>query len=344
MPRHPLPRFLLLAFCFVIVTDSAVAQVAKNQQSAYQYHVVGNSQNVETKAGGGLLLMGGGTDVDEAFRWMIEKSGGGDFVIIRASGGDAYNPYIARLGKLDSVETIIFKSRAASTDEFVIEKIRNAEALFIAGGDQLNYVYFWKGSPVEDAIHHLARRNVPIGGTSAGLAILGEYLFPARKDTIRSEAALADPFHEALILDRDFLTLPNLRGVITDSHFAERDRMGRLLAFLARLLKDGWAKEARAIAVDRETAVAVEPTGAAKVLGKYAAYFLRADASPALCEPGKPLTFENVAVLKVTSQDRFDASFDVSFDLGKWVGGGEAYRVSVRRGVLMSSRADGKIY
>ena len=34
----------------------------------------------------GLILMGGGSDVDSAYIWMIEKMGGGDFVILRTSG------------------------------------------------------------------------------------------------------------------------------------------------------------------------------------------------------------------------------------------------------------------
>jgi len=47
------------------------------------------------------------------------------------------NPYIYGLGTVDSVETRIIKSRmVAAADPFVIAKIRNAEALWIAGGDQ----------------------------------------------------------------------------------------------------------------------------------------------------------------------------------------------------------------
>jgi cyanophycinase len=37
----------------------------------------------------GLVLEGGGTDIDESYRWMIERSGGGDFLVIRTSGTDA---------------------------------------------------------------------------------------------------------------------------------------------------------------------------------------------------------------------------------------------------------------
>src|SRR4029453_13074611 len=146
----------------------------------YEYFVTGNPDNVVTSTSGGLLLMGGSTDVDAGFQWMIQKSGGGDFVVIRSTGTDAYDPWIHdELGGVDSAATIIIQNRAAASDPFVLDKILNAEALFIAGGDQANYVEDWKGTSVEDAIHTLAARGVPIGGTSAGLAVMGQFVFSA---------------------------------------------------------------------------------------------------------------------------------------------------------------------
>src|SRR4029450_3815751 len=108
--------------------------------AGYSYSVVGNPADVVTATSGLLVLQGGGTDVDENFVRMGARSGGGDFVVIRASGTDAYNPYIYGLCSCDSVETIIFKNRNAAFDPFVIARIRNAEALWIAGGDQSDYV------------------------------------------------------------------------------------------------------------------------------------------------------------------------------------------------------------
>ena len=56
----------------------------------------------------GTVLMGGGTDVDGAFQWMCGKSGNGDFLVIRATGTDAYNPYIEQLcPSVNSVATLI---------------------------------------------------------------------------------------------------------------------------------------------------------------------------------------------------------------------------------------------
>lgn len=81
-------------------------------QQGYRYYSIGNPADVSTAYSPGLVLMGGGTDVDAAFQWLIQKSGGGDFVVIRASGTDAYNSYIYNLGQLDSVETRVVQHRA----------------------------------------------------------------------------------------------------------------------------------------------------------------------------------------------------------------------------------------
>ena len=52
----------------------------------YSYFRVGNTNDVTTSATPGRVLMGGGTDVDAAFQWMCQRSGSGDFLVIRANG------------------------------------------------------------------------------------------------------------------------------------------------------------------------------------------------------------------------------------------------------------------
>ncbi len=164
----------------------------------------------------------------------------GDFLVLRASGSDDYNPYIRKLcPALKSVATILISSREGAAQPFVIDKIAKAEALFISGGSQDNYINFWQNTPLQKALNQGSAKGVPIGGTSAGLAVLGEYNFSALKDTIKSSQALANPFHERVTIGRGLLHVPNLQGKITDSHFVARDRMGRLVAFLARISKDG---------------------------------------------------------------------------------------------------------
>lgn len=90
-------RVITLLVLLAALTGAGFA-AAKGDKTGYEYYVVGNAGDVTTATTAGLLLMGGGPDVDEAFEWMSKKSGGGDFVVIRASGTDAYNPYIYAMG------------------------------------------------------------------------------------------------------------------------------------------------------------------------------------------------------------------------------------------------------
>ena len=235
------------------------------------------------------------------------------------------------------METVIIKTRAAASDPFVVDKINKAEALFIAGGDQYDYVKYWKGTPVEDAIHNLVARNVPVGGTSAGLAILGGFAFSAANGTVDSSTALGNPYGRRITLERDFLVIPNLGSTITDSHFVTRDRMGRLVTFLARIVQDGWATQAEGIGIDEQTALAVEANGNVSVLGIGSAYLLRTPGAPQVCTSKTDLTYRNISVYRLNGS--------ATFNLATWLGsGGTEYTITAEAGVLSSTQAGGGIY
>jgi cyanophycinase len=288
-------------------------------------------------------MMGGGRDLDEAFGWLCEKGDGGDFLILRARGDDDYNSYVARLCKANSVATLIIPDRQAARDPKVSETIRRADAVFIAGGDQANYIRSWKGTPVEDAINEDVRAGKPIGGTSAGLAVLGQFVYGALGDKpddqdLTSSDVLLNPYYDRVTLERNFLKVPQLENLITDSHFAKRDRMGRTLGFLARIMKDGWSSRPREVAIDERSAVLVEGDGKAIVIGTgKGAYFLQPTEDPEVCEKHQPLTFRKIDIYRVPTGGHFDFK--------AWRGdGGSEYRLSVARGQIESTQAGGAIY
>jgi cyanophycinase len=266
----------------------------------------------------GLALVGGGGDVDEAVEYLCQQSGGGNVVVLRASGNDAYNPYFHTECPHNSVTTLLITSPEGARDPATVEQVRNAHAIFIAGGDQLNYVKFWSGNPLQLEINAAIARGAPIGGISAGLAVLGEFAFSARMDTVTSAEALANPYDPKVTLERNFLSVPLLDGIITDSHFSARERMGRTLVFLSRIVKDGWAARARAIGIDEGTAVLVDAQGNARVVGKASAYFVELPHKPEVCTPGKPLTIRGLNAYRLSSGD---AS---GFDLKSWTPGKNA--------------------
>ncbi len=334
MSKTPLRWFLFLLLTYV--ANSAPAD-------SYKYVRIGHKDDAKTNPVAGVAMMGGGTDLDEAFAWLCNKGDGGDFLILRATGDDAYNSYINKLCKTNSVATLIIPSREAAEDPRVAEIIRRAEVIFIAGGDQANYIRNWKGTPVQSAMNENIRAGKPIGGTSAGLAVEGEFVYSATGDkpgdkNLSSEDVLQDPYFDRVTLVRDFLRIPHLENLITDSHFVTRDRMGRSLGFLARIMKDGWSQSPREIAIDEKSAVLVEADGKATVVGSGSgAYFLRPAHAPEVCQEGMPLTFQDVAVYRVPSGGHFD--------LTAWSGrGGVAFSLSVKRGKIESTQGANRIY
>jgi cyanophycinase len=311
--------------------------------SSFQYFRLGNKTDITTVPAAGTAMMGGGSDLDEAFRWLCQKGNGGDFLILRATGDDDYNPYVNKLCKLNSVATLILPDRQAAEDPEVAKIIREAEVVFIAGGDQANYVRGWKGTPVEDAINANVAAGKPIGGTSAGLAVQGEFVYACLKDKpddkdLASTDVLPNPYVERVTLIRGFLKISHLENLLTDSHFAKRDRMGRTLGFLARIMQDGWSESPHEVAIDEKSAVLVEPDGKGTIVGNgKGAYFLHPTQPPDVCKSGEPLTFRKISVYKVPAGGHFE--------LALWTGdGGTAYSLSVENGKIESTQPNRAIY
>lgn len=280
--------------------------------------LIGDAADVTTSTTGGTCLMGGSTDVDAAFKWMIEKSGGGDFVVIRVDNSNGYNSYIYNMGGVNSVETVIIAKATDAKSTTIANKIRGAEALFIAGGDQANYVKLWKNTPVEDAINYLINtKHVPVGGTSAGCAILGASYFSALNGSVTSTEAMSNPYNSLVSLGHDdFISNPFLQNTITDQHFSQRGREGRLVTFMARMKTD-LGKNARGIASDEQTAVCVDQNGIAKVFGNNNAFFLQiASSGPEKCESGIPLTWnldkQAIKVYRIAGSPTGNGSFDLT--------------------------------
>jgi beta-aspartyl-peptidase (threonine type) len=285
--------------------------------------IIGDTADVQTPVKGGVVLMGGSTSVDDAFKWMLARSGGGDVVVIRASGTDAYNSYINDLGGANSVETLVIDSRDRANNDTIANIIRHAEMLFIAGGDQSNYLHYWKGTKTDAAINYLLNvKKAPVGGTSAGCAILSGFYYSGEGGSAVSVETLSNPYDKLVTLhNNDFLHPPYLQNVLTDQHFLARGREGRHATFLARIAKD-WHTFAKGIAVDERTAVCIDEKGSATVMGQSKACFIYTHALPERCEADKPLEWnaqkKALQVYELPAGGHFDVAH---FDKAKAQGG-----------------------
>jgi cyanophycinase len=285
---------------------------------------LGSSSDVDRATTGGTVLMGGGSDVDAAMQWMIGRSGGGDVLVLRSTGTNAYNSYLYGLGSVNSVQTLLVNSTSEGDNACVAETIRRAEMLFIAGGNQQDYVDYFKGRAVASAINYLANtKHAPVGGTSAGMAILGQYYHPGGAPDDAS--VLQNP--TGVALGNNFLGIGLLANSVTDTHFSQRTREPRLMAFMAGTIYHygvNWS-QVRGIACDEATAFAVADNGAGKVFGSNFCFFARATGAPEVLTPGSALTW-NVGqqALKVYVVPGTGGGSN-TFDLGSYTGSGGVF-------------------
>jgi cyanophycinase len=322
-------KYLYRIICLLCVAAFA----ASSSSAAWKYRREGNTADSQAQPRGGYALMGGGSHQEIAMKFLCENANGGDLLVLTADADEEYlkkeNEKVKAICPLNSAATLSFSSREDSDDPAVVKIIDQAESIFFTGGDQSDYVRFWQETPVQDALNRHIAANKPIGGSSAGLAILGEFSFSSMIDTIHSPEALGNPYGNRVSISRDFLRIPLLAGVISDTHFAKRDRLGRLLVFMARILQDGWAKKVRAIAVEEDAAVLVSLDGTARVVGTGPAYFLESTRAPELCAYQQPLTFSGISVQRVAPER--------SFQLNTWQGEVDRYTLSVSKGTVEAS-------
>lgn len=264
-----------------------------------------------------LALMGGGGSVDAAFEALARYAGGGHIVILRAVADDSFDAedadygisFVTRWGPVASAETIVFHHREASYDRRVLAALKAADGIFIAGGDQSNYIRYWKGTPVQQALNDHVRANRPLGGSSAGLAILGHYSYTALDGgSMESKVALADPWDSGVTLESDFLHLRGLERVITDSHFSARARLGRSIVFLTRLAKAAPQARLIGLGIDENTALLIDGNGIGRLAegSTGSAWVIRPQRPPDVLAAGQPLSIRNVRIVRLGPESRLD--------------------------------------
>uniref|UniRef100_A0A832H2P7 Cyanophycinase n=1 Tax=Oscillatoriales cyanobacterium SpSt-402 TaxID=2282168 RepID=A0A832H2P7_9CYAN len=181
---------------------------------------------------GTLVIIGGAEDREGdcvVLREFVRAAGGvkAHIAVMTAATsmpkevGEDYIHIFERLGaKL--VEVIDTRDREDSEKESNIRIIEKATGIFFTGGDQSKIVDTIKGTPLDKAIHKRYEQGAVIGGTSAGAAMMPD-------EMILGGASVSNPSVDAVELGPGMGFLP---GIVVDQHFAQRGRLGRLLAAL----------------------------------------------------------------------------------------------------------------
>jgi len=279
--------------------------------------------------GPSVYLQGDGAPRVDAFQAQIDATAQGpvDVAVVSAAFTSADSDQTAEcntIGRLHHVHscTTIIVARAGDADNAAAAAVvAQAEIVYFTGGNQCEYVR-WSGTALHTAIRDLIARGGGVGGGSAGNAVQGQIVYDACSGSVDSPTALADPYHRDIHFSDDYLDSTFLKDFITDTHFVERNRMGRLMSFVARQFQDGVTGDAWGIGVDAGAGVVIDAQGRGTVYGGLA-YVLNGDHAPALCVAGEPLSYSGFRVWKLTAGMQFDF-------LGRTTPG--AYTVDVANG------------
>jgi len=222
--------------------------------------------------------------------------------------------------------------RARADDPWVAQRIDAAEILFIAGGNQTKYVDAWRGTQLAAAVDRLVNRGGAVGGTSAGMHVLGGIVHTPRGagDSVTSADALADPYlaesersgSRSLELAPSPFVLPVLRDLVMDTHWTQRGRLGRSLTFLARVLTDELRPlgSIALLACDEGVAVLVDGSGRGRVFAPAAggaAFLFRPDVVPGRCADDRTLDWRaGVPFARIEGTMAGDATLDLRGPVG----------------------------
>jgi len=135
--------------------------------------------------------------------------------------------------------------------------VRHAEVVFLTGGDQERLAALLRNSPLHTALSEALARGATIAGTSAGAVALTDVMhFGVENDGVQTAPGLG-------LLEQVFI----------DTHFTERQRLGRLFTLVT-------AEPGRiGLGLDEDTAIIVKATRLV-VLGRGAVTII--DARPLL--------------------------------------------------------------
>lgn len=181
-----------------------------------------------------------------------------------------YKKVFSELG-VKNIKVLDISNRTEAFKEENSKLIKEASLIFFTGGDQLRITSLIGGTPVYDCLKESCEKGVFIVGTSAGASVMSDTMIVQGKDD-------ESPRKCTLKMSPGLGLISN---VIIDQHFAQRGRIGRLLAGIAQ------NPEVLGIGIDENTAIIVEKSGIVEVIGEGAVYFI----------DGSTITYTNVSEL-----------------------------------------------
>jgi cyanophycinase len=201
---------------------------------------------------GKLLLIGGGEDKEGDCTLLKEfvrlsKGARARIVVMTVAtehpkeSGAEYRKVFKKLG-VDDVSVVDVAQREDAQAPEGIEAIKRATGIFFTGGDQLHITALLGATEMDAAIRRRCEKGAVLAGTSAGAAMMSNSMFIRGRSEVNPRFGSVD-----LGPGMDFI-----RGVLIDTHFSQRGRMGRMMAAVAHYPQD------IGLGIDENTAMVIE--------------------------------------------------------------------------------------
>jgi cyanophycinase len=255
-----------------------------------------------------LIVIGGREDkIGDALilREVARHVGNGKLVVTAVASSqpdgifEEYDAVFRKIG-VQRVENLAVQSREDAANPETVRVLDDANAIFFTGGDQLKITSQIGGTPVYDRIREIYMNGGVVAGTSAGASVVCGTMLTA--GTGRTSPRLGESVQMAP-------GLGFIRNVIIDQHFAERGRMGRLLAAVAQ------NPRTLGLGIDENTAVVIDKGESFYVVGAGAVYAV----------DGRYISYSNVTE---ADADRTLAVYDVKLHV---LTEGDSFDLKTRR-------------
>lgn len=229
---------------------------------------------------GHLMIVGGGSESNDyptswnagAYQWAVDHSQNRKVAVLHYSSTSSWleDYFTNHCGATDAKSYVVNSSNANSSS--LMDELAGYDMFFFRGGNQEIYYEDYNGTLMEQTIKDKYEEGGVIAGTSAGLAILSGVIFYAGHGSVYSDEVVKDFKDNDITLADDFLEF--MPGYIFDSHFRDRGRMARLVAFLSNYyLYNGVTLTG--IGIDGTTALCIDSNWVATAYGTGAAGFYK---------------------------------------------------------------------
>jgi cyanophycinase len=226
-------------------------------------------KDIAPKGKGSLVIIGGHEDKEgdkKILRLVADRAKGKKLVVATVATEEPeetwheYRALFTELG-VQNVEHLNIQTREEALSDECASYLQDAAVVFFTGGDQLKITSQLGDSVVYRQIHLVLENGGTVAGTSAGASVMSTTMLVAGPGEKSPE------LEEAVHMAPGFGLLPD---AVIDQHFAERGRIGRLLAAIVqnpRLL---------GIGIDEDTSIVVTGNEQFEVVGNGSVYVLDA--------------------------------------------------------------------